>query len=248
MAQAIRGITVERGIDPRTAAIVGFGGAGPLFACLVADELDVTRVVVPPNAGNFSAVGLLSSDATRNAARTLVAPLDEEVLRRARAVAGELLDGLDPDGVVPFREVQLDLRFQGQEHALTRAVDPRAGVEDILVDFRAEYSRVFGHELPGAVELVTVRVTTRTPLSVTTGLVPAPPEVARTPERTRVWCFSRHAPVEADVVGRGELSARGALTGPLLVVEPTTTTYVPLGFVAEMNDEDCLVLTRKERP
>jgi len=227
---------------------VGFGGAGPLFACLVADELDVTRVVVPPNAGNFSAVGLLSSDATRNAARTLVAPLDEGTLARAREVAGNLLDDLDPGGTVPFREVQLDLRFSGQEHALTRGLSADAAVPDVLADFRAEYGRVFGHGLPGAVELVTVRVTARTPLSVTTGLVPAPPESSRTADRAPVWCFSRRAYVDADVINRGELAARGPVSGPLLVVEPTTTTYVPLGFVAEMDDEDCLVLTRKERP
>jgi N-methylhydantoinase A len=248
MAQAIRGISVERGIDPRAATIVGFGGAGPLFSCLIADELDVVRVMIPPNAGNFSAVGLLSSDATRNAARTVVAPLDTVALERARDLASRLLDELDPAGTVPFREVQLDLRFQGQEHALTRGLEPDAGVDDVVADFRREYSRVFGHGLTGAVELVTVRVTARTPLSVSTGLVPAPRETARTAGTAPVWCFLRRSWVEADVVSRGELAGRGTIPGPLLVVEPTTTTYVAVGFVAEMNDEGCLVLTRKDRP
>ena len=248
MAQAIRGITVERGIDPRTATIVGFGGAGPLFSCLVADELDVAHVVIPPNAGNFSAVGLLSSDATRNAARTVVTPLDAAALERARAVATGLLDELDPSGTVPFREVQLDLRFQGQEHALTRGLAPDAGVDDVVTDFRHEYGRVFGHGLPGPVELVTVRVSARTPLSVTTGLVPAPRESTPTSDTAKVWCFSRRDWTEADVVSRGELATRGPLPGPLLVVEPTTTTYVSLGFLAEVDGEDCLILTRKDRP
>jgi N-methylhydantoinase A len=105
---------------------------------------------------------------------------------------------------------------------------------------------VFGHVLPGGVEIVAVRVTARTPLSLVAGLVPAPPEKKRTSQQAPVWCFARRTPVQADVVSRGELSVRGALSGPLLVVEPTTTTYVAAGFVAETDDEGCIVLTRKD--
>ena len=177
-------------------------------------------------------------------------PVTEDAAYPSQFPIGSLSHGIHArDHPFHFTQVfQLDLRFSGQEHALTRELSADAGVPDVLADFRAEYGRVFGHGLPGAVELVTVRVTARTPLSVTTGLVPAPPEPSRTADRAPVWCFSRRAYVEADVINRGELASRGPVSGPLLVVEPTTTTYVPLGFVAEMDDEDCLVLTRKERP
>ncbi|HUZ83138.1 MAG TPA: hydantoinase/oxoprolinase family protein, partial [Gaiellales bacterium] len=72
MADAIRSITVERGRDPREAAVVAFGGAGPLFGTLLADELNARLLVVPPHAGNFSAWGLLGADLSRTASRTRV--------------------------------------------------------------------------------------------------------------------------------------------------------------------------------
>src|SRR5207302_648458 len=72
MADAIREITVEQGRDPREAVLVAFGGAGPLFATLLADELDIDRVVVPRHAGNFSAWGLLGADVTRERSATRI--------------------------------------------------------------------------------------------------------------------------------------------------------------------------------
>src|SRR5262249_57418764 len=77
MANAIRSVTVEQGRDPRSAALVAFGGAGPLFAALLARELEVPLVVVPRDAGNFSAWGLLDQDIVRSAARTSINRLHE---------------------------------------------------------------------------------------------------------------------------------------------------------------------------
>lgn len=245
MASAIRGITVERGIDPRQATIVAFGGAGPLFPCLIADELDIAHVLVPPNAGNFSAVGLLSADVTRTAARTLVAPLDDRALIAARAVAADLLDQLDPDGRAQ-RTVDLDLRYAGQEHSITRNAPAEAPVEGIGADFRGEYRRVYGHALPGPVELVTVRATARTALSVSSEIVPAPAEPDLAPATSRLWCFRNRCWVSGPVLSRAALAAGGPIDGPLVVVEPTATTYVDAGFLAAVTAAGCLELTRQE--
>jgi N-methylhydantoinase A len=248
MAQAIRGITVERGIDPRGATLVAFGGAGPLFPCLIADELDLDRIVVPPNAGNFSAVGLLSSDVTRAAARTFVRALDAAALAGARAVADRLLTQVDSDGTAPIREVSLDLRHAGQEHVLTRALGDGWDAERVGADFRGEYARVFGHQLPGDIELVTVRVAARTPLETGGALVPAPPEPPRGVEQASVWSIRGRAWLPAQILTRADLAARGPLTGPLIVLEATATTHVDAGFVAEIDAEGCLLLARKEQP
>jgi N-methylhydantoinase A len=86
MANAVRQITLERGEDPRQASLVAFGGAGPLLASLLARELDIRSLVVPVHAGNFSAWGLLVQDVIREASATLVAPLDDDSLRRASVV------------------------------------------------------------------------------------------------------------------------------------------------------------------
>ena len=77
MANAIRETTVEQGIDPRAMSLLAFGGAGPMMSTLLAEELGIKHIIIPPHAGNFSALGLLTSDLTQSAARTRIMPLTE---------------------------------------------------------------------------------------------------------------------------------------------------------------------------
>ncbi|MGI5154744.1 hydantoinase/oxoprolinase family protein [Microbispora sp. CA-102843] len=244
MAQAVRGVTVERGVDPRGAAVVAFGGAGPVFGCLLADELDVDTVVVPPNAGNFSAVGLVQADIVRSAARTMVRPLDDTALPAVEGVAQALFERLAQPGAV--REVDLDLRHRGQEHTLTIRV--RLGEDDLAAvsaRFSEAYHRAFGHTLPDPLEIVTVRATGRVVLDADRPMVPAPPSGEGGRGTTRLWSFRRSAWTEAPVARREDLD--GVAEGPLLVVEPTATTYVDAGFAVEAHESGCLVITRKDR-
>ena len=90
MADAIREITVEQGIDPREAALVTFGGAGPLFLSHLMAELELSTAVIPMYAGNFSAWGLLGADLTQTAARTRVTPLTEDGIAAANELLSEL--------------------------------------------------------------------------------------------------------------------------------------------------------------
>lgn len=244
MAQAVRGITVERGVDPRGAAIVAFGGAGPLFGCLLADELDVDTVVVPPNAGNFSAVGLVQADIVRSAARTLVRPLDDAALPEIERLAGTLFERLAQEGEV--RELHLDLRHRGQEHTLPIPVLlGRDDVAAIRARFTDAYHRAFGHRLPDPLEVVTVRATSRVVLDGTRSLIPVPPSGETASGTRRLWSFRSRAWVEAPVVPRSGLT--GPIAGPALVAEPTTTTYLDAGFIAEPHPTGCLIITRKDR-
>ena len=91
MAGAMREITVEQGLDPRDMVLLPFGGAGPLMAVLLAEELRMTKIVVPPFAGNFSAWGLLGADMVQSAARTKVLDLDP---CRTSVLTADLLDAL----------------------------------------------------------------------------------------------------------------------------------------------------------
>ncbi|MEV5741365.1 hydantoinase/oxoprolinase family protein [Microbispora rosea] len=243
MAQAVRGVTVERGVDPRGGAVVAFGGAGPVFGCLLADELDVDTVVVPPNAGNFSAVGLVQADIVRTAARTMVRPLDDEALPLVERVTETLFERLAQPGAV--REVDLDLRHRGQEHTLTIPV--RLGEDDVAsvsARFSEAYHRAFGHTLPDPLEIVTVRATGRVVLDADRPMVPAPPSGGSGRGTTRLWSFRRGAWTEAPVIRREDLD--GVAEGPLLVVEPTATTYVDAGFAAETHESGCLLIRRKD--
>ena len=125
MADAIREVLGEQGQDPRDAALIAFGGAGPLFATLLASELEITKIVVPAHAGNFSAWGLLQQDILQSAARTSVANLDAAGIEATNRVLDELFDQLAqrPSPTSSSRkEAALDMRYAGQDYTLTVAV------------------------------------------------------------------------------------------------------------------------------
>jgi N-methylhydantoinase A len=145
MVRALRVVTVERGIDPRRFALLAFGGAGPLHAAAIADELGIDRIVVPRAAGVLSALGLAAAERRRDRA--------ESVLLRGDALTDEGLRELAGDA----DEVTWDVRYVGQSHELSlRDVEPRASVlRRALADAHRER---YGYADEDAeVELVTVR-------------------------------------------------------------------------------------------
>jgi N-methylhydantoinase A/oxoprolinase/acetone carboxylase beta subunit len=146
MEQAVRLVTVERGVDPRHLALVAFGGAGPLHACAVAAALGMRAVIVPPRAGVFSAAGLLCSPRRRELVRTWPTPADHTGLEAARiALAAEARALVGGGEVATF----VDCRYVGQSHELT--------ISDIE-DFAAAHRERNGYARPDApVEVVAVR-------------------------------------------------------------------------------------------
>jgi N-methylhydantoinase A len=133
MLRALRVISVERGHDPRDFALIAFGGAGPLHACALAEELEIRTVLVPAAAGVLSALGLVASDERRDSVRSYVRPLAE---------AGELP-----------AEGEADLRYVGQSFELTV---PLGG--DVAEAFHRAHEERYGHADRGReVELVAVR-------------------------------------------------------------------------------------------
>jgi N-methylhydantoinase A/oxoprolinase/acetone carboxylase beta subunit len=159
MERAVRLVTVERGVDPSSLALVAFGGAGPLHACAVADALSMAAVVVPPRAGVLSAVGLLTSPRQRELVRSWPTPGDRaglgEALEKFAAEATAAVGGGDDVEVT----IALDCRYAGQSHELT--------VENVEA-FHDEHGRRNGYARPGApVEVVALRARgrRRAPLS-----------------------------------------------------------------------------------
>ena len=148
MVQAVRRVSVERGHDPRTLALVAFGGAGPLHACAIADELGMAAVVVPPRAGVLSAVGLVGAPTQVDLVRSWPDPADHA--GAAAALEQLARDAGRADDVV----AAVDCRYAGQSHELTVAsVD----------DFPAAHQRRNGYARPGApIEVVALRVSART--------------------------------------------------------------------------------------
>jgi N-methylhydantoinase A len=133
MLRALRVVSVERGRDPRELALVAFGGAGPLHACELAEELEIGTVLVPAAAGVLSALGLAASDERRDRVRSYLVPLSE---------AGEL----PADG-------EADLRYAGQSFELTV---PLGG--DLSESFHGAHEERYGYaDRSRAIELVAVR-------------------------------------------------------------------------------------------
>jgi N-methylhydantoinase A len=251
MADAIREITVEQGEDPRAAALVAFGGAGPLFACLLADELGIERIVIPPHAGNFSAFGLLGSDLTRAVARTRILPLADGYLPAVEETLAELWSQLrQPTGDEARFEAQLNLRYVGQEYSLTLPVaiaDGRvhADAAGIRALFEREYERSFGHTIDEAVEIVAIRASSVTPLPPPrfAGSETPPRSGARVEERP-AFSFSSGGWRTFAVVDRSALGVGGKLDGPAIVLEPTATTYLDAGFAARSHESGVLLIDR----
>jgi N-methylhydantoinase A/oxoprolinase/acetone carboxylase beta subunit len=139
MLRALRVVSVERGHDPSGSALVAFGGAGPLHACALAEELGVRTVLVPAAAGVLSALGLVASDERRDRVRSYLVPLAE---------AGEL----PSDG-------EADLRYAGQSFELTVPLQP-----GLAGAFHSAHQELYGYAEPAReIELVALRTAEITP-------------------------------------------------------------------------------------
>ncbi|MFC9261824.1 hydantoinase/oxoprolinase family protein [Streptomyces hydrogenans] len=241
MAQAIRTLTVEHGLEPREFTLLAFGGAGPMHAVEIARELGVAEVVVPRFPGAFSAWGMLGTEVRRDLTRQFFTPgdaLDGAAMASAldalgiegRAVLGE-------QGVpVGLRRVEhaVDMRYEGQDYTLTVPLDDSAepAAEGFLAQVSARFAglheRRYGHATPGApVEFVTLRTTA---LGGSPDLAPAgySPEAGENPWAGRVKpVFFDGASHETPVLRREHLAAGEEFSGPAIVVEATSTTVVP---------------------
>jgi N-methylhydantoinase A/oxoprolinase/acetone carboxylase beta subunit len=168
MEQALRVVSVQRGVDPRSLALVAFGGAGPLHACALAEALDMAAVVVPPRAGVLSAVGLLCSPRQADLVRSWPTPGSVDGLSQALAeLAGRAAEEMTAEDREVVVETAVDCRYAGQSHELT-VPSPEA--------FPAEHLRRNGFSRPGApVEVVALRARATAPAPLTAEDLGPPP-------------------------------------------------------------------------
>jgi N-methylhydantoinase A/oxoprolinase/acetone carboxylase beta subunit len=215
MAQAVRVVTVERGIDPRELALVPFGGAGPLHAAQIADELGMRRVLVPVASGVLSAFGLVVAERRRDLVESVLLTGDEltgenvaAVVERLAARGREELDEGEPE-----LRASYDLRYEGQAFELPIAGDPAPDPSDMRRAFDRAHEERYGYADPDAgLELVSVRVAVALP-----GAEP----------RRAAW----------------EGLPEGASEGPAVVRLPGSTLVVPEGWRARA-DGDVVVMER----
>ncbi|HEX5725084.1 MAG TPA: hydantoinase/oxoprolinase family protein, partial [Longimicrobiaceae bacterium] len=249
MADAIRGISLRRGYDPAEYALVAFGGAGGQHACGVAERLGMETVVVPADAGLLSALGLGHAPVERFAERQLLRRLDEvepEVDGLFAALAAEAAGAVEGQGFgadeVEVRRRIASLRYAGQDSTLAVEWDETVPLRRA---FESRYAAVYGHRpeaRPIEVESLRVIASTR----VADDPPPAEPSAsdAVSTGTTRMWVDGGWADVP--VFDREAIPPGGRLSGPALVTERHSTTYVAGGWEARVDAAGSLVMVRAQ--
>jgi N-methylhydantoinase A len=253
MAEALRIVSVERGHDPRDFALIAFGGAGPVHAAFLAEELGMPEVVVPPAPGAFSALGLVATDLKRDYSRTFYADLGtvepERIAAAFDAMAGDGEAMLEAARIRPERRAVLrsaDVRYRRQAYELTVPVADgpvtRASLDTLATAFHDKHRQTYGHANPNEpVQLVNLRLTA---LGRLPRLELKQRAAASRPLRERRVWFAETGFVGCAVHWRDGMSADATLTGPAIVEAVDATIVVPPGWVAAVDPRGYLRMRR----
>ena len=257
MVGAIREISIERGLDPRAFTLFAFGGAGPMHAALVADELDGPAVLIPPLPGNFSALGLIASDVRTEAVRTVLLRLGADTPGRLAREGAEMIEtareALVDQGFADDRldfELWAEMRYAGQASTFAVILPP----PDVMPDAEAigrlfveRYKERYGHANPNrALEIEALRVvgiarTTKPP--ITAPPVEGTAAAARRASRSVIFAGERH---DCVVYDRALLRAGETIDGPAIVEEAGSTTVLPPSWRAQVDAIGNLHLRREK--
>ena len=257
MADAIREITIEQGIDPRELKLLAFGGAGPLMSNLIANELDIKEIIVPPYSGNFSAWGLLGADLLQMNARTKILRLSDEAISECNNILKELFKELEQRQKIDFstssqiKEIALDMRWMGQEHTITlKLEDEKDGnismdTETLKNKFIEEYQKTFGSKLDTIIEIVSTRASLRVqlPRKSESGKID---EVDIEVPNSQIECYSftEDKKIQFDLVARSKIDSK--VSGPLIIIESTAITYVDINYDVDKDSNGNLILVNRE--
>ncbi len=255
MADAMRTITVSQGVDPRDFTLVAFGGAGPMAAAFLADELDIARVLVPRFPGTFSAWGMLQTDLRQDFTRSFFHP--------ARSASESALDSiyrqLEQEGAAAMAEEGVpsgslshlrsaDMRYVGQEYAINVPVSEPLALEPLIDEFHSAYRRRYGHSSPAAdVEFVNLRVAALGALhryGSSGSMQEGDSRAAVLGERPAVFDGKRHA---TPVLRRDGLPPSFRCAGPAIIEEQSATTVIPPCWSLAVDPHQNLLLSRQDR-
>ena len=240
MAQDLRVITTERGYDPRKFALVAFGGAGPLHAALIAREMGIKHVVVPPYPGITSAIGLLLSDLKFDTVRSLYSCIERDGTDLIAKYLSEMLRQgitlIEDEGYIgePICQTSLDMRYRGQNYQINIPVDKNnLSVEDIAQRFDERHKYLYGFSLQGTPhEVLLVRtsvigkVLEEDDILKTFSVIEKGESTAEPVELRKVWEDSNQL-VDCKVYKRVNLSKKIIIEGPAVIEEMDSTVIVP---------------------
>jgi N-methylhydantoinase A len=245
MADAVRLISISRGYDPRDFALVAFGGAGALHGADIARELSIPAVIIPPHPGITSAMGCLLVDVQHDLAASYLKPASDADPAAIEAAFKGLEDeastrlaheNVAPDAIVMQRTI--DMMYQGQWRSLAvSAPSPIVSVPDLIESFHREHQREYNFRRDDApvglfrLNLKAIGVVPKAELAKNspTGAEPKPQT------HRPVW-FAEGGTAETPVYWRPDLAPGAAFRGPAIVEQFDSTTVVPPGFAAEVDE------------
>ncbi|MBN2322726.1 MAG: hydantoinase/oxoprolinase family protein [Spirochaetes bacterium] len=258
MVQAIRGITVERGDDPRDFSLLCYGGGGALFGGLLRGELDMQSAVIPNAPANFSAWGMLTVDVRHGFSQTDIIPLE----RLDKKEMNRIFEDLDKQGRetltaerIANKDIQIlrsiDMRYIGQEHSVNVHLDFSLDgdfLDKIKKAFEDTYLSVFGYTLTHPVEMVNYRITAigRIPNPKLRELENGSKNASYAQKGVReVFDFYTRSLTEYRIYERSKLLSGSVVEGPALVEEPTTVTNVPERTLCAVDTYGHLIISGK---
>jgi len=253
MAEAMRLVSIGRGIDPRGYTLVPLGGAGPLHAAALAAELGITRILVPPHPGVLSAAGLLAAPIEHELSGAFPCPLAGADEAELQTMLGELDAGcarlMDGEGVAPgTRTIRhfADVCYIGQGYHLEIPLRDEDAHGDLLGqlyrDFLAAHDRVYGHATEAPARIVNLRAVHRaaqTPPATPASAASAP---GQPKSQRRVLIDPSSGPEIAAVYDRASLAPGQEIAGPAIVEQPDTTVLLPRGWGCRAEADGCLLL------
>lgn len=257
MINALKLVTVQRGHDPRDAAFVISGGAGPALAARLGRDLSVQTTVVPPHPGIFSAWGMLAAEPRADFRGTWFAPLSpdavEELERRFRLLEKEAIDYFAKGAEAEIRfTYRVEARYRGQEHGVF-AQFQRGDTDASFADrFHASHERAYSFRLPASpIEITMLHLE-----AVLSGPVIAMPKLKQVDHlpaaalrgERDVYFGRERGWLACPVYERGKLPPGARLAGPLIVEEATATTLVLEGQSLDVSDEGLLLIRERTAP
>lgn len=236
MANAIRGVSIERSRDPRDYSLVAMGGGGPAHGLEIAQDLGLESVIVPAYPGVASAQGMLLADMRRERLVTLYATLSDTNPEHLRDVIAQLMKQARDDFHMELDEARLvaiatiDLRYRGQTHELSIGVEATApDIVDAAVKFHAAHRARYGHHVPDAdIELVNARVALVLLSTSKEFGEPTWPSIDSLAPRETYW-GPEHGWLMTPVYTREFAEVSGILTGPAIIEQTDTTIIIPPG-------------------
>lgn len=244
MAHALRVMSVQRGIDPQALSLVSFGGAGGLHVCALADALTMKQAMVPRYAGVLSALGMLVAPPARQLSQTFNYLLNdisvEQIEQRFELLLQQGIAALKEEGVSEkniMAQYSLDCRYLGQSYFLNVKWK---NIDAAINDFKSLHGKRYGHQLELEVELVNLRVALKAKIEKIK--LPRLSNDVIQQEIQSVNLFGVEE--EVKLYHRDNLSCGEKISGPALIVETVSTTYLAQGWFCQVDESGCLLLEK----